>query len=245
MKIVRAQQAPKAATVFFTPEQDQPQTAQRSENISIPISGYLKWFVHASETDASYADARRLIAHEFHGHMASLAPGQAADFGDLLVESLCGLLHTDLRHRLTFNVKLCAHVTVGPFEAHTLAFVFSEIVLNALKHARPDGGRIAIEIDCLPGPNGETRLSISDDGIGLPQGFAEWADGGEGLLRIRYALQKMGASLNLESDDLGLRFQIELAAPAQVSKDTLPKILSPYSAHYLSSAGNPHAYPPD
>jgi two-component sensor histidine kinase len=209
-----------------------------------PLSGYLKSFAARPEADEAHTRARHLIAAAFNEHMAN-PPLGAADFGDSLVHSLSAILHTDLRHRLTFNVKLRATLTVGRFRAHSLAFVLSEILLNALKHARPDGGRISLEIECLPGPNGETRLSVRDDGIGLPPGFAEWADGGVGLFRIRYALEQMGASLNLESDDLGVRFAMEIAPPVEASKATLPKILSPYSAHYLNDAANPHAYTPD
>ena len=58
-------------------------------------------------------------------------------------------------------------------------------------------------------------LDVGDDGVGLPPGFEEWRDAGAGIVSMRAKLEKIGAALNITSDDLGLRFQIMLPAKAR------------------------------
>ena len=50
--------------------------------------------------------------------------------------------------------------------------IVNELVSNALKHAFPGGksGRISMSFE--PGQNANSVLRVSDDGIGLPSGFA-------------------------------------------------------------------------
>jgi PAS domain S-box-containing protein len=59
--------------------------------------------------------------------------------------------------------------------------VLSELILNSLRHAFPDGreGRISLGLSSLP--DGRLDFRYADDGVGLPQGFDPRLAGGLGL----------------------------------------------------------------
>ena len=63
---------------------------------------------------------------------------------------------------------------------------------------------------CMVAPDGSVVLEIGDDGVGLPEGFDHARDAGVGLKLIRSLVEKIGATVEIESDDLGLRFRIVL-----------------------------------
>jgi signal transduction histidine kinase len=88
--------------------------------------------------------------------------------------------------------------------------VVREIVFNAYRHSHPAGNPVEVTMECARTRTGEIVLDIGDDGVGLPPDFAEWRDAGNGMVSVRHRLQKIGAALNVTSDDLGLRFQIIL-----------------------------------
>ena len=51
-------------------------------------------------------------------------------------------------------------------------------------------------------------VSISDDGVGLPEGFDPKKDGGLGFQVIRALSAEIGAILAVHLDDLGVTFMI-------------------------------------
>src|ERR1700691_4176879 len=99
---------------------------------------------------------------------------------------------------------------VNADQASGLTLVMSEIVMNAVKYAHPTGIPVEISIACTTARDGGVMLVVADDGVGLPEGFDERRDAGVGLKVIRSLLQKIGARLDMESDDLGLSFRIAL-----------------------------------
>ena len=139
------------------------------------------------------------------------APPSAIDLGALLIELVerCG-------HQvapgitISLSAKLGEGVAITPRESDTLNFVVNEIVTNAYRYSHPAGTAVEITMECVVNRNGEIVIDIGDDGIGLPFDFAEWRDAGNGMASVRGRLQKIGAGLNVTSDDLGLRFQIIL-----------------------------------
>jgi chemotaxis protein methyltransferase CheR len=69
-------------------------------------------------------------------------------------------------------------------QAESLGLIVTELVMNALKHAFPHEkveGRIIVAYDMV-GTN--WKLSVSDNGIGKPQGFAQGKSGlGTGIVK--------------------------------------------------------------
>jgi two-component sensor histidine kinase len=80
--------------------------------------------------------------------------------------------------------------------------VVNELVSNALKHGFPGGrgGRIAVRL--AQEPDGRIALSISDDGIGLPDGFDSGPPDTLGLQLV-----------SMLADQVGAEFTIHPAAP--------------------------------
>src|SRR5258706_3666180 len=58
-----------------------------------------------------------------------------------------------------------------------LVLILCEIFINAMKYAHPTGVPLIIVVDCEPTPDGLLLLTISDDGVGLPDGFLPGRDG--------------------------------------------------------------------
>ena len=93
-----------------------------------------------------------------------------------------------------------------------IVLILSEIFINAVKYAHPTGVPLIILVDCEPSPDGRLLLTISDDGVGLPEGFVPERDGGMGF-KVMYRLaQEMGCDLRILSTHLCLSFRLTLTA---------------------------------
>ncbi len=94
-----------------------------------------------------------------------------------------------------------------------IILILCEAFINAMKHAHPAGVPLVITVDCSPAADGRLALSISDDGVGLPEGF-DPAGGGMGFKVMRSLAGEIGADLEIESTHFGLTFRLRLPAGA-------------------------------
>lgn len=93
-----------------------------------------------------------------------------------------------------------------------IVLILCEIFINAIKYAHPAGAPLIMVVDCEPAPDGRLDLTISDDGVGLPEGFVPEKDGGMGF-KVMYRLaQEIGSELKVLSTHLGLSFRLSLPA---------------------------------
>jgi len=111
---------------------------------------------------------------------------------------------------LSLSAKLGEGTPITMREGATLELVVCEIVSNAYRYSHPAGTSVEVTMECRVNRQGEIVIDIGDDGVGLPADFAEWRDAGNGMVAVRHELQQIGATVNVTSDDLGLRFQIIL-----------------------------------
>jgi two-component sensor histidine kinase len=99
--------------------------------------------------------------------------------------------------------------------------VLCEILTNSMKYAHPSGVPVRIIVRCEGSGDGDLLISISDDGVGLPEGFDPAKDGGVGFQIIRTLTAEIGAQLDIVSDNLGatvrLRVPQALVANAQTA----------------------------
>jgi two-component sensor histidine kinase len=89
-----------------------------------------------------------------------------------------------------------------------LTLIVCEILTNSLKYAHPAGAPVRLFVLCESQPDGTLVISVSDDGVGLPEGFDPKKDGGLGFQVIRALIAEIGAELAVHSDDLGVTFMI-------------------------------------
>jgi two-component sensor histidine kinase len=93
-----------------------------------------------------------------------------------------------------------------------LVLILSEIFINAVKYAHPSGVPLIIVVDCEPSPDGYLLLTVSDDGVGLPEGFQPERDGGMGFKVMQRLAQEIGSELRILSTHLGLSYRLSLPA---------------------------------
>jgi two-component sensor histidine kinase len=98
-------------------------------------------------------------------------------------------------------------------QVQPIILILCEIFINAMKHAHPSGVPLVMTVDCTPSPDGHLVLSISDDGVGLPEGF-NLANGGMGFKVIRSLAAEIGAEIQIQSGNLGLTCRLSLPASA-------------------------------
>jgi two-component sensor histidine kinase len=87
----------------------------------------------------------------------------------------------------------------------------NELVLNALRHAFPDGrvGSVAVQ---LTSRNGEVRVVVADNGVGLRAGHP---DEGFGMKLVEMMTRKINGALYINSG-AGTRVTIVVAEPQPV-----------------------------
>ena len=112
------------------------------------------------------------------------------------------------RLRLTWCVA--ERCPIDAARASTLTLALSEIITNALKYAHPTGLPVEMAVSVAPASDGTVALSISDDGVGLPEGFVETRDAGVGLKLVRSLIEGVDGVLTISSSPLGLAFHIDL-----------------------------------
>ena len=91
-----------------------------------------------------------------------------------------------------------------------LTLIICEILTNAMKYAHPAGVPVQMVVSCESQTDGTLLVSISDDGIGLPEGFDLKTGGGIGFQIIRALTSEIGASLDVRSDNLGVTFLLRV-----------------------------------
>jgi two-component sensor histidine kinase len=137
------------------------------------------------------------------------------DLGDYLIESCAALVSSlALGDRVSVAQRLAANCPIAPEQAQMIGLIVGEVVMNAVKHAHPTGLPVQIVIGCSRAADGGITLDISDDGVGLPEGFDMARNAGVGFKLVRSLADKLGATLDVESDSLGLSYWLKLPPPS-------------------------------
>ncbi|HYH18169.1 MAG TPA: PAS domain S-box protein [Azospirillum sp.] len=124
----------------------------------------------------------------------------------------------DLCHDLAGSLglggtRLTVHAidaNVPPDTALPLGLIVNELVTNAAKYAYPTGapGPVRVVLDRTGG--GRLRLSVSDEGVGLPPGFRPETSGGLGMRVLQALTAQLDADLHLCEQPRGTAFQVVL-----------------------------------
>ncbi len=127
--------------------------------------------------------------------------------GDLTADLMTALPKGQIRLDLDI-----APVAISAAKATPLALLMNEIVGNALKHGHPDGGRgrVAIAVRKL---DGDVRIVIEDDGIGLE---ADGASGrGFGRTLIELLVRQLRAQIDWQDAQPGTRVLVTVPLNAE------------------------------
>jgi two-component sensor histidine kinase len=89
-----------------------------------------------------------------------------------------------------------------------LTLIICELLTNAMKYAHPARLPVHMNLGCEALANGDLMVRVSDDGVGLPEGFDTDKDGGIGFQIVRAMTAEMGARLEISSSSLGVTFRI-------------------------------------
>jgi two-component sensor histidine kinase len=98
--------------------------------------------------------------------------------------------------------------------ALALGLIVGELATNSIAYAHPAGVAGHLDIACRGTSGGTITLTLSDDGVGLPEGLDPMKDGQSGLPLVRTLAAKLDATIAFHSDALGLSFQLRMRAAA-------------------------------
>lgn len=138
-------------------------------------------------------------------HLLAVEPDSGRiDVGEYLC-STCGILAQSVcitrSIDLTCDARSCM---IPPEGAALLGLIVTELVTNSVKYAHPTGVPGRISVRCRGNSGGRLVLTVSDDGVGLPEGFDPRTDGGLGMRVMRSLADQLDAVLDFNSSPLGL-----------------------------------------
>jgi two-component sensor histidine kinase len=127
--------------------------------------------------------------------------GAAQPLVPFLTELCLSVIEAAGRHDVTLSVSGDDLLRLMPDAAIPAALIVAEAVANAVEHgfARGKGGRIVIGI--VRDPEGGPRVTVHDDGHGLPEGFEAQNSMSLGLRIATTLARGQGGLFHLEASD--------------------------------------------
>ncbi len=151
------------------------------------------------------------IAH-LHGLLASHDRGQPIDLSEYLREIAETVVSSfTFARKAELSYTSATACMIVPERALATGLIIGELVTNAVKYAHPSGVLGRITIDCS-NTDGMIVLEVTDDGVGLPEGFDPMQDGGLGLRLVRSLANQLQAELAFDDTGLGLSVALRMAS---------------------------------
>jgi two-component sensor histidine kinase len=148
------------------------------------------------------AAARVSLFAEVHRSLYR-ADDDRVELDDVLTRLATRLVAAHRPVGIACRVEVAPGFVWPPDRAVPLVMVVHELVCNALEHGFGDDGVGAIAVSLDRTPTGLVRLTVADDGRGLPPGVdAERADN-LGLSIVRAFARQLGASFRLHAGEDG------------------------------------------
>jgi two-component system, sensor histidine kinase PdtaS len=124
-------------------------------------------------------------------------------------ESLCDELKASLARGRQISIECEADdLPLSAHQAISLGLIANELVMNAVKHAFPDGrkGRIHVGFKVVPD---QLRLCVEDDGVGLAP--RQQRNGGLGQDLVNDLSRELGGRLEVKASEKGSSFHLRIA----------------------------------
>ena len=181
-RLDRAEELVREKTILL--QEVQHRTANSLQIIaSLLLQGARKVEQHEARTELEGAHGRVMSIAAVQSQLAASTLSEVAlkPYLDELCAGLAKALINDPK-RLSLHLD-CEPVMVSARASTSLGLIITESVVNAIKHAFPDGRSGAITIAYATQGQAWT-LSVSDDGVGSPQGGGEVTVGlGTGIVQ--------------------------------------------------------------
>ena len=127
---------------------------------------------------------------------------------------LCGALAASMiteQHPIAVKV-IADEGAVDSAKAVSLGLIVTELVINAIKYAFPSNKASAQVLVTYEVDGSDWKLTISDNGVGKMADEAPRTEGGLGTTIVKALAQQLGASVETQSSDTGLKVSIATAA---------------------------------
>jgi PAS domain S-box-containing protein len=147
---------------------------------------------------------------------------EEVDLGNYLSRIASAAMRSHAAEGIRLELKIdCCPTTVNL--AMPAGLVVNEVITNALKHAFHGRENGVVELCCVRGESGY-EISVTDDGVGLPQGLVFPPPEKISALIIQSLYENAGATLDVESTpDQGTRISFVVPfAPARPEEPVLP-----------------------
>jgi two-component sensor histidine kinase len=146
-----------------------------------------------------------------HRFLSNEPGADCMDLNDHLHE-LCEGLVSALSHpeRVSLARTGTGGCVVSSGEVIPLCLIVTEAVTNSLKYAHPAGVPGRLWVGCRKDDYGALTVEVSDDGVGLPEGFDPTTGGGIGSRTIRVLARQLDATTEYVSRPCGLTFRLRL-----------------------------------
>jgi len=158
------------------------------------------------------AAARLSAVGQLHRFLCDHDGVATVDLEAFLAE-LCGLVAHSTGLTCTGDTD---PATLPGAVAQQLAIAINELAMNAAKHGYRSGQPGSLHVECRR-DNGRLRVTVSDHGRGLGQGFSPDRTHGLGMSILQAIVRQLHATLEA-GDDHGARFTITLPLGAEVAR---------------------------
>lgn len=149
------------------------------------------------------------VAH-LHRLLSENGPGLLLNICEILRET-CAAQKNIVANNYALTQSYAAECLLPRDRALPIALIVSEAMTNAAKYAHPTGVIGRVHLACTLSPTGTLIITVTDDGVGLPEGFDPATGGGLGLRVIRALAAQLGATWSLASTGLGARFTLTVS----------------------------------
>ncbi|MDX8452397.1 histidine kinase dimerization/phosphoacceptor domain -containing protein [Mesorhizobium sp. VK9D] len=162
-----------------------------------------------SEAGNAIEEAHRRIASVAAAH-DQLYRASGSDRVDMSVflDGICGALAVHRPGNIDGIEVRADPIVLGSKRAVKTGMLVAELVMNGLKHAYPDGRRGSIRVE-LEAKGPIARLSVSDDGVGLPSDFIFEGGKGLGMRLVRSIVDQFEGKVSVDPGP-GARFVVEI-----------------------------------
>jgi two-component sensor histidine kinase len=158
-------------------------------------------------------DARVAVTGKLHNYLARTVNDSGVNLGDFLQEMAAMIVALEPAGKMGLTVEKSCIGSVDPRHALHAGLITAELLTNASKYAHPAGLPVQVHIRCDTKEDGSFVVEVTDDGIGFPENFDPYTEGGLGFELMRALAKGLDAELQFEHDSLGVCARLKSACP--------------------------------